>query len=66
MKRGDVYETKLGLFLQCASNYRQPMTGITAEKHDSFIQPAVGGTVIMNFSGKQLIKGERARALSAH
>lgn len=40
------------------THWFQPMTGITAEKHDSFIQPAVGGTVIMNFSGKQLIKGE--------
>ena len=40
------------------THWFQPMTGITAEKHDSFIQPAEGGTVIMNFSGKQLIKGE--------
>ena len=40
------------------THWFQPMTGITAEKHDSFIQPADGGTVIMNFSGKQLIKGE--------
>ena len=40
------------------THWFQPMTGITAEKHDSFIQPAEGGTVIMNFSGKELIKGE--------
>ena len=40
------------------THWFQPMTGVTAEKHDSFIQPAEGGTVIMNFSGKQLIKGE--------
>ena len=36
----------------------QPMTGITAEKHDSFISPQKNGTVIMNFSGKELVKGE--------
>ena len=36
----------------------QPMTGITAEKHDSFISPTEGGGVIMEFSGKELIKGE--------
>ena len=36
----------------------QPMTGITAEKHDSFISPCSDGTVIMEFSGKELIKGE--------
>lgn len=40
------------------THWFQPMTGVTAEKHDSFLQPADGGTVIMNFSGKQLIKGE--------
>ena len=34
------------------------MTGVTAEKHDSFIQPEEGGKVIMTFSGKELIKGE--------
>ena len=34
------------------------MTGITAEKHDSFISPAPDGGVIMEFSGKELIKGE--------
>ena len=36
----------------------QPMTGITAEKHDSFISPTPEGRVIMEFSGKELIKGE--------
>ena len=36
----------------------QPMTGITAEKHDSFISPVGGGKVIMEFSGKELIQGE--------
>jgi glutamine synthetase len=36
----------------------QPMTGITAEKHDSFISPTQDGSVIMEFSGKELIKGE--------
>ena len=40
------------------THWFQPLTGATAEKHDSFLQPADGGTVIMNFSGKQLIKGE--------
>ena len=36
----------------------QPLTGITAEKHDSFITPTGSGKVIMDFSGKELIKGE--------
>jgi len=36
----------------------QPLTGITAEKHDSFISPSPDGGVIMEFSGKELIKGE--------
>ncbi len=40
------------------THWFQPMTGITAEKHDSFISPKKGGTVIMKFSGKELIKGE--------
>lgn len=39
------------------THWFQPMTGVTAEKHDSFIQPH-GGGVIMEFSGKELIKGE--------
>jgi glutamine synthetase len=40
------------------THWFQPMTGITAEKHDSFISPMPGGKVIMEFSGKELIKGE--------
>lgn len=40
------------------THWFQPMTGITAEKHDSFISPAGDGTIIMDFSGKELIKGE--------
>lgn len=40
------------------THWFQPMTGITAEKHDSFISPTDGGEVVMNFSGKELIKGE--------
>ena len=40
------------------THWFQPMTGITAEKHDSFITPADGGRVLMEFSGKELIKGE--------
>ncbi len=40
------------------THWFQPMTGITAEKHDSFIVPAEGGKVLMEFSGKELIKGE--------
>lgn len=40
------------------THWFQPMTGITAEKHDSFISPQKDGTVIMEFSGKELIKGE--------
>ena len=40
------------------THWFQPLTGITAEKHDSFITPAPDGRVIMEFSGKELIKGE--------
>ena len=40
------------------THWFQPMTGITAEKHDSFISPLDNGKVIMEFSGKELIKGE--------
>lgn len=40
------------------SHWFQPMTGITAEKHDSFISPIPGGRISMDFSGKELIKGE--------
>ncbi len=40
------------------THWFQPMTGVTAEKHDSFITPEEGGKVIMSFSGKELVKGE--------
>ena len=40
------------------THWFQPLTGITAEKHDSFISPTGDGGVIMEFSGKQLIQGE--------
>ena len=40
------------------THWFQPMTGITAEKHDSFISPTGDGRVIMEFSGKELVKGE--------
>ena len=40
------------------THWFQPMTGVTAEKHDSFISPQGGGKVIMEFSGKELVKGE--------
>jgi len=40
------------------THWFQPMTGITAEKHDSFISPSGEGTVIMEFSGKELVRGE--------
>ena len=40
------------------THWFQPLTGITAEKHDSFIAPAPDGGIIMEFSGKELIKGE--------
>ncbi len=40
------------------THWFQPMTGITAEKHDSFISPTAGGKVLLEFSGKELIKGE--------
>ena len=40
------------------THWFQPMTGITAEKHDSFISPLGDGSVIMEFSGKELVKGE--------
>ena len=40
------------------THWFQPMTGITAEKHDSFIAPVENGKVIMEFSGKELVKGE--------
>ncbi len=40
------------------AHWFQPLTGITAEKHDSFITPQDDGSVIMSFSGKELVKGE--------
>ena len=40
------------------THWFQPLTGVTAEKHDSFISPSPDGGVIMEFSGKELIKGE--------
>ncbi len=40
------------------THWFQPLTGVTAEKHDSFITPSPDGGVIMEFSGKELIKGE--------
>ena len=40
------------------THWFQPMTGITAEKHESFVSPVDGGRVIMEFSGKELIQGE--------
>ncbi len=40
------------------THWFQPMTGITAEKHEAFISPADGGKVLLEFSGKELIKGE--------
>ncbi|MDR0862027.1 MAG: glutamine synthetase III [Oscillospiraceae bacterium] len=40
------------------THWFQPMTGITAEKHDSFISPVDGGKIIMEFSGKELVRGE--------
>src|SRR2546430_11176399 len=36
----------------------QPMTGLTAEKHDTFLQPTMDGTAIIEFSGKELVRGE--------
>ena len=40
------------------THWFQPMTGITAEKHDSFLTPVGGGRIIMEFSGKELVRGE--------
>jgi len=54
-------EMKLWATERGATHYThwfQPMTGITAEKHDSFITPAEDGKVIMEFSGKELVRGE--------
>jgi len=40
------------------THWFQPMTGVTAEKHDSFITPVGGGKIILEFSGKELVRGE--------
>ena len=40
------------------THWFQPMTGVTAEKHDSFVSPAGSGRVMMEFSGKELVRGE--------
>ena len=40
------------------THWFQPMTGVTAEKHDSFIDPVGGGRIVMEFSGKELVRGE--------
>ena len=40
------------------THWFQPMTGVTAEKHDSFIEPTADGRIIMEFTGKELVKGE--------
>ncbi len=40
------------------THWFQPMTGVTAEKHESFISPIPGGRVLMHFSGKELVRGE--------
>ena len=40
------------------THWFQPMTGVTAEKHDSFIAPVGGGKIMMEFSGKELVRGE--------
>ena len=40
------------------THWFQPMTGLTAEKHDGFLSPEPDGSVIMEFSGKELVKGE--------
>ena len=40
------------------THWFQPMTGVTAEKHDSFITPVGGGKIMMEFSGKELVRGE--------
>ena len=46
------------------THWFQPLTGVTAEKHDGFISPSPDGGVIMEFSGKELIKGNRTRPRS--
>ncbi len=51
-------EWAIGLGATHFTHWFQPMTGLTAEKHDSFISPAPDGGVLMDFSGKELVKGE--------
>lgn len=51
-------EWAVGLGATHFTHWFQPLTGITAEKHDSFISPSANGRVIMEFSGKELVKGE--------
>ena len=46
------------------AHWFQPLTGITAEKHDSFINPQDDGSVIMSFSGKELVRASLTRLLS--
>ena len=48
----------IGLGATHYTQWFQPMTGVTAEKHDSFISPKDGGKIIMEFSGKELMQGE--------
>ena len=50
------------------THWFQPLTGITSEKHDSFITPKADGSTLMTFSGKELIQGDRksTRLNSSH
>ena len=48
------------------THWFQPMTGVTAEKHDSFIEPVGDGTVVMEFSGKELVRSQRLHCLGSH
>ena len=54
--RGAVYYT----------HWFQPMTGLTAEKHDSFISPTADGKTVLEFSGKELIKGRELTKTAQH
>ena len=45
------------------THWFQPLTGVTAEKHDAFLNPMDDGTAILSFSGKELIKGDNVMAL---
>lgn len=51
-------EWAIGLGARHFTHWFQPMTGLAAEKHDSFISPAADGKVIIEFSGKELVRGE--------